>query len=185
MDLNTITLVGRLASNPSFHKSEDNDSTKDHAMFRIAVNRPFNREQADFFNCVAWDGLGRAVAQYCKKGKEVGVSGSIHMETKKRNDGTWDTRVEVLCLNVSFGHDPVTASTATPKAPPVSQPKAAPKLPTDAWKKSPDIAALLKDPQVLALLAQAAVSAGKAATPEPSPLDESYMTFTADEDYPV
>jgi single-strand DNA-binding protein len=185
MNLNSVTFVGRLTSNPTFHKSEDNDTTKDHAMFRLAVNRSFNKDQADFFNCVAWDGLARAIVQYCKKGKEVGVNGSIHIDTAKREDGSWDTRVEVLCMNVSFGRDPAMVTTGALKAAPVSQPKVeAPPAPKSGIM--PDIAALLKDPQVLALLAQAAGAVGRAVAPEPSPKDEDFMTFTADgDDYPV
>jgi single-strand DNA-binding protein len=191
MNLNNITIVGRLTADPIFHASEDGDKTKDHSMFRVAVNRAWDKTQADYFNCVAWDSLGRAVAQFCKKGKEVGVSGSIHIDTTKRPDGTWDARVEVLALHVSFGHDPVT-QTQTAKAP-VAKPQSpkAPSLPKQAWPNkqapaaptTPDLAALLKNPDIIALLTQMASSATKA-TPSKPAEEEDVMTFTAD-DYPV
>ena len=35
--------------------------------------------EADFFNVVAWRGLGENIHKYCKKGSKVFIAGEIHL----------------------------------------------------------------------------------------------------------
>lgn len=49
--MNHVVLMGRLARDPELKYSQ---SGKAFSRFTVAVNREFNREEADFINCTAW-----------------------------------------------------------------------------------------------------------------------------------
>lgn len=103
MDINTTTLVGRLAADPSLTKSPDDDS-RDRCWFRLAVNGRSDNA-ADFIPVTAWGALARAVAVHCRKGKEVAVMGRLHSYIRKVGDADVFT-LEVNASSVSFGGDP-------------------------------------------------------------------------------
>lgn len=54
------------------------------ARFTLAVDRPNNREKADFISCIAWAGLADLVQKYVTKGDQLAVEGCI--ETRSYED---------------------------------------------------------------------------------------------------
>lgn len=78
MQINTFTATGRLGRDP---ESKHFESGAANTKFSIAVDRPKKDAPTDWFECVAWDKTGEVVANYCKKGSLVGVTGSIYLET--------------------------------------------------------------------------------------------------------
>lgn len=62
------------------------------AKFSVAVDRKFKNEAGekitDFFNCVAWRGLGENIAKYCKKGSKVFIAGELQNRNWEAEDGT-------------------------------------------------------------------------------------------------
>lgn len=74
--MNVVCLVGRLVRDPDVRY---NDEKKAMARFSIAVDRPPKDgiKQADFINCVAFNKTAEIMEKYCKKGKRVGLVGSI------------------------------------------------------------------------------------------------------------
>ena len=46
--------------------------------------REFNREEADFINCVAWEKKAEAIEKYVKKGHQFGIIGRLQID--KNND---------------------------------------------------------------------------------------------------
>ena len=79
--MNSVSLIGRFTADPEIRYL---DSGKAVAKFSIAVNR--NREESDFFDVEAWEKTAEVIGQYCKKGSQVGVSGSLHQERWKECD---------------------------------------------------------------------------------------------------
>lgn len=77
--MNNIVLIGRLTKDPEM-KVSNND--KEYCLFSLAVNRPHEKGTADFFNCIAFGKTAEVINQYCKKGKQIGIQGSIEF-TKK------------------------------------------------------------------------------------------------------
>ena len=96
--MNSTQLQGRLSQDPKFTK-HDSDDSKDRTWCVVAVSR-VNSDEADFIPFVTWGKLARAVATYCKKGKEVTIQGSIR---SRLVDGV--SRMEVRAHNVKFGAD--------------------------------------------------------------------------------
>lgn len=78
MQINIVNLVGRLGRDPEIKFFE---SGKVNAKFPIAVNNPFNKDQADWFNVEVWgEKTVDVVAKYCKKGSLVGLTGYVKIE---------------------------------------------------------------------------------------------------------
>lgn len=83
MQINSVTLSGRLGRDPEVKYFESGTAN---AKFSIAVDRPQKDAPTDWFECVAWGKTSEIVANYCKKGSQIGVTGAISLETW--TDGT-------------------------------------------------------------------------------------------------
>jgi single-strand DNA-binding protein len=92
--------LGRLARDPELHHTE---SGKAVARMRIAVNRNSDTDTADFFDVVAFDKLAESVAEYCPKGRQVLVEGTLRHQTwADKATGENRSRVEIVAHRVEF-----------------------------------------------------------------------------------
>src|SRR5699024_7544874 len=90
-----ITIVGRLTRDPETNELSNGKSVTN---FTVAVNEGFgDKKTTEFFNCSAWDKLGKNLAQYNKKGAIVAVQ--CKMKTNKREDKTY---TQLIAQNISF-----------------------------------------------------------------------------------
>ena len=91
--MNNVVLIGRLTKDPELKYSQ---SGKAYCRFTVAVNRDFNKDEADFINCVAWDKRAEAIAEYLKKGKRIALQGRLNVNSYDKNGETvWRTDVVV------------------------------------------------------------------------------------------
>ena len=91
--MNYVSLLGRLTKDPELKYSQ---SGKAFCKFTIAVTREFNREEADFINCVAWDKRAEAIAEYLRKGRRIAIQGRLNVSNYEKNGETvWRTDVVV------------------------------------------------------------------------------------------
>lgn len=96
--MNSVNLIGRLTADPEVRYFE---SGKVIAKFSIAVNR--TKDESDFFEVEAWEKTAEVVAQYCKKGSQVGVSGSLIQERwKDKTTGTGRSKVVIRCSRIEL-----------------------------------------------------------------------------------
>ncbi|MCG9893585.1 MAG: single-stranded DNA-binding protein, partial [Thermosynechococcaceae cyanobacterium MS004] len=96
--MNSANLIGRLTVDPEIRYFESGKSV---AKFSIAVDR--NKEETDFFELEAWEKTAEVVAQYCKKGSQVGVSGSLIQERwKDKTTGTGRSKVVIRCSRIEL-----------------------------------------------------------------------------------
>lgn len=77
--MNKVILMGRLTKDPELRTTASGISV---TSFSLAVNRRFNakdgeKQQADFFNIVAWQKQAEFVYKYFKKGQQVVVIGRL------------------------------------------------------------------------------------------------------------
>ena len=95
--MNLIVLKGRLTADPELKKvGQKQTSVCD---FSIAVNRRFEKEKADFINCQAWGNTAEFISKYFGKGKEIAVSGELHIDQyEKDGEKRYSTRVNVDCV---------------------------------------------------------------------------------------
>lgn len=86
--LNNVSLVGRLTKDVELRYTPSNVAV---ATFTLAVNRTFKNEngerEADFINCVMWRQQAENLANWCKKGALIGVTGRIQTRSYDNQQG--------------------------------------------------------------------------------------------------
>lgn len=86
--INNVTLVGRLVAPPELKKTPNNVSV---LQGTLAVNRNFKNEngerEADFINCVIWRQQAENLANWAKKGAQIGVTGRIQTRSYDNQQG--------------------------------------------------------------------------------------------------
>ena len=97
--LNHIVIEGRLARDPEIRFYDDGKSV---CNIDVAVERDFKtkngEKETDYFKCVCWDGEAEKIDKFLKKGKPIGLIGSmqnnkyVEKETGKTRD-KWQLRV--------------------------------------------------------------------------------------------
>src|SRR5699024_9660759 len=101
--LNRVVLVGRLTRDPDLRYTPNGIAV---ANFTLAVNRPFTNQQgnrdADFINCVVWRRQAENLANYMKKGSQVGVDGRLQSRTYEGKDGRTGIITEVVADSVQY-----------------------------------------------------------------------------------
>ena len=86
--INNTVLVGRLTKDVELRYTPSNVAV---ATFTLAVNRTFKNEngdrEADFINCVMWRQQAENLANWCKKGALIGVTGRIQTRSYDNQQG--------------------------------------------------------------------------------------------------
>ena len=86
MSINVVHLVGHAGIDPEVKYL---DSGKVVCNFSLAVSRMKRDDQPDWFELQMWDKTAEIAANYVKKGKLVGIQGSLKFDTwSDRNTGT-------------------------------------------------------------------------------------------------
>ena len=89
--LNKIMLIGNLGRDPEMSYTPSGSAV---TKFTVAVSRRWNdkqsgerKEETQWFNCVAWEGLAERCNQYLRKGSKVYLEGRMtsHKYTDKDN----------------------------------------------------------------------------------------------------
>ena len=81
-DIANITIVGRLTRNPETTETSNSSVTK----FSLAVNG-WKDDEVSYIDCDAWGKVGEVVQQYCEKGKQVAVAGTLRIEKWEDKEG--------------------------------------------------------------------------------------------------
>ena len=93
--MNNITIKGRLTKDP---ENKTINSGSNVCNFTVAVNRRFDKENADFFDCIAWNKTGDFVNQYFTKGREIVLSGEMQCRKWQDKEGnnrySWELKVD-------------------------------------------------------------------------------------------
>ena len=91
--MNNITLIGRLTADPTLRYAQ---SGKAFCKFSIAVRREFNRDEADFIDCIAWDKRAETICEYLRKGRRIALQGRLSVRNYEKDGETkWITEVIV------------------------------------------------------------------------------------------
>ncbi|MBN2160899.1 MAG: single-stranded DNA-binding protein [Spirochaetes bacterium] len=103
-DLNKVILIGRLTKDPELKYTQSGTSV---CSFSIANNRTYvtageKKEQVSFFNCVAWAKTGEVIAEYCRKGKRIGIEGRMQQRSWEDQEGKKRQTVEIVVDNFQF-----------------------------------------------------------------------------------
>jgi single-strand DNA-binding protein len=101
--MNRAILIGNLTKDTETRTTPNGINV---CTFSIAVNRRRANQQGehetDFFNIVAWRGLGDICAKYLDKGKKVCVTGEIQTRSYDGKDGVKRYVTEIIADDVEF-----------------------------------------------------------------------------------
>lgn len=100
--MNTVQLVGRLTKDVELKFTSNSNAV---GTFTLAVKRSFTKEsgerEADFINCVIWRKAAENLANFTRKGSQIGVEGRIQTRNYENQQGQ---RVYVTEVVVSAFH---------------------------------------------------------------------------------
>ncbi len=96
---NFVALIGRLTRDPELIYTSNGIAK---TTFTLAVNRKYNKEEADFIRIIAWRKLAELCANYTKKGMLVSVVGRLHIDTIQDKNGNKLKISEVVADEVKF-----------------------------------------------------------------------------------
>ena len=110
MSLNRITIMGRICKDLELRRTNAGKSV---TSFTLAVDRDFEKDKADFIDCVAWGNTAEFAAKYFGKGRMAVVSGRLQMRDWTDKDGNKRRNAEVIADSLYFGDSKNSASTET------------------------------------------------------------------------
>lgn len=97
--MNNVTLMGRLTRDPELKYSQ---AGKAYCRFSLAVQREFNREEADFINCLAFGKTAETIAEWLGKGRRIALQGRIQTGNYENKNGDKVNTFEVVADRFEF-----------------------------------------------------------------------------------
>ena len=127
MDLNRVTVIGRLTRDPELRTTTSGRSV---ASITVATGRVWTdqsgnkQEKSEFHNCVLWGKLAEIAGQYLTKARRVYVEGRLETRDWVGTDGVKRYRTEIIVENLIMldgprgsGTMPAPAAAAQPADP--------------------------------------------------------------------
>ena len=128
--INHVVLLGHLGNDPELKHTQTGTAV---CNFRLAVNRPPQRDapdsegQVDWLTIVCWEKLAENVAEYLGKGSQCAVEGRVQSRSWETDSGDKRSVVEINARNVQF----------LDKAPGEKKPEPAPRITADEFPDVP------------------------------------------------
>ena len=97
--MNNVVLIGRLTKDPELKYSQ---AGKAYCRFTVAVNRDFNKEEADFINCLAFGKTAETIAEWLGKGRRIALQGRIKTGSYQNSNGDTIYTTEVVADRFEF-----------------------------------------------------------------------------------
>ena len=109
MAFNLVILTGRLTKEPELKFGASGTA---YCKFTLAVNRMKKDDPADFIFCSAFGKTAELIAEYVKKGNNLGVQGRLQQDTYEK-DGEKISKTGVTVDKIEFLESNKTESTTS------------------------------------------------------------------------
>ena len=109
MAFNLVILTGRLTKDPELKHGSSGTA---YCKFTLAVNRMKKDDPADFIFCSAFGKTAELIAEYVKKGHQLGVQGRLQQDTYEK-DGQKVSKTGVTVDKIEFLEGNKTESTTS------------------------------------------------------------------------
>ena len=109
MAMNLVVLTGRLTKDPELKYGASGTA---YCKFTLAVNRMKKDDPADFIFCSAFGKTAELIAEYVKKGHQLGVQGRLQQDTYEK-DGEKISKTGVTVDKIEFLESNKTESTTS------------------------------------------------------------------------
>lgn len=101
--MNKVQVIGRLTKDPEVTNFQDERKV---CRFSVAVNRNYKNENgnfdADFIDCVAWNGKATLFEKHFSKGDLVGIVGRLRTNRYETKDGAIRHSTDIEVEEVTF-----------------------------------------------------------------------------------
>lgn len=100
--INNVVLVGRLTKDPEIKYTASGIA---YSRFTLAVNRAFksgDERKADFISCVAWKKQAENLANFMRKGGQIGVCGRIQTDSYVDGDNKRIYTTDIVADSIQF-----------------------------------------------------------------------------------
>lgn len=103
-DLNRVVIIGRLTREPDLKSTSGGVNF---CRFSIASNRSVKtgdvyKDEAGFFDCVAWGKTAESVQRFFSKGSRIIIDGSLRWSSWE-SEGQKRSKVEIFVESFNFG----------------------------------------------------------------------------------
>lgn len=96
--MNKVILCGRLTRDVEVKQSQSGTA---YARVGIAVDRPFKKDETDFFNVIAFSKTAEFLGKYFEKGRKILLEGRIQTSSYEK-DGEKRTSFDVVAEQIEF-----------------------------------------------------------------------------------
>lgn len=101
--MNKLTIIGNISKEPELTQTNNG---KNVCKFSIAVSRNYTiangEKKTDFFNCIAWGGIGENISKYCAKGSKIAIHGSLETRSYQDSKGVKHNNIEIIVGEAEF-----------------------------------------------------------------------------------
>ena len=97
--MNVCTFIGRFGKDPDMKYTTGGKAV---VSFSLAVNRDGKKDESDWIEFVAWEKTAEIIAQHCRKGDLIGVTGNLQQRSWEDKDGKKRTAHEVRVNRIDF-----------------------------------------------------------------------------------
>lgn len=99
MSLNIITIQGRLCADPEMRSTSGGKTV---VSVTVAVDRDYQKGEADFVPVVAWNQTGTFLDEHFTKGQMILVTGRLQIRSYNDKEGNKRTIAEVVADRIHF-----------------------------------------------------------------------------------
>lgn len=99
--MNTITLYGRMTKDVEIRYAQ-NKPDMAIGSFSVAVNRKFEKDKTDFFNCVAFGKTAENLEKFFHKGDRILLQGEVNIDEFTDKNGNKARATKVVVNNFDF-----------------------------------------------------------------------------------
>lgn len=100
MDINNVTITGRIAQDPQITYFEGGSVKTSLSIASSFWSTKEKKEIPNFFKCEVWGRQASFLADYGKKGNQICVTGSLRNSTYEDKDGNKKTKTFIAIENL-------------------------------------------------------------------------------------
>jgi len=97
--MNLVILSGRMTKKIELKSTQNGKSV---GKFSLAVQNAYDKEKADFIDCVIWDNQAETLEKYTDKGSKISIEGRLSVRTWEDNDKNKRKTTEVIVERFEF-----------------------------------------------------------------------------------
>ena len=97
--MNQVNLVARTTRDPELRYLQNGTAV---ANLSVAINSKFKKDESFFFECKAWSKTAELLAEYIRKGDQIGITGELQQQRWDNDNGEKRSKVIINIESITF-----------------------------------------------------------------------------------